>query len=147
MVTDVAAGLVLLQIEQKRHPRRLRLDPLTYAVTPIQPPSTPIRGEDPLGPLRGEEGSYTNIIDVESPAAPSPPLPDLSTMSTVNGMRVEGAQGDVYPTPRDWMNIPLAAHYMKFAMASYGWPLFMFTHLFCGMCKLCQTCRYAFCYF
>lgn len=118
VVTDVAAGLVLIQLEQKRTPVQYRLEPLTYA-SAVAPTSN--------APIRGEDGSYTNVIDVEPPEeAPrvNPLAPGLS-----------------YPSPSDWMNIPLAAHYMKFASASYGWPLFMYSNLCCGLCKLCGTCR------
>ncbi|XP_069762799.1 diacylglycerol lipase-beta [Narcine bancroftii] len=38
-----------------------------------------------------------------------------------------------------------AAHYMKFAAAVYGWPLYIFSHPFTGLCKLnrdCWCCRH-----
>ncbi|XP_072916246.1 diacylglycerol lipase-beta [Hemitrygon akajei] len=37
-----------------------------------------------------------------------------------------------------------AAHYMQFAAAIYGWPLYIFSHLLTGVCKLnpdCSCCR------
>lgn len=30
-----------------------------------------------------------------------------------------------------------AAHYMQFAAAAYGWPLYIYSNLFTGPCKLC----------
>jgi len=44
------------------------------------------------------------------------------------------------PVP-SWMTLENAAHFMKFAGASYGWTFFLCSHLFCGPCKLCCSCR------
>jgi len=44
------------------------------------------------------------------------------------------------PVP-SWMTLENAAHFMKFAGASYGWPFFLYSHMLCGPCKLCCTCR------
>lgn len=30
-----------------------------------------------------------------------------------------------------------ASHYMLFAAAAYGWPLYIYSNLFTGPCKLC----------
>jgi len=45
------------------------------------------------------------------------------------------------PSVPGWMTLDNAAHFMKFAGASYGWPFFMFGNLLCGPCKLCCSCR------
>ncbi|XP_052783636.1 diacylglycerol lipase-beta-like isoform X1 [Mya arenaria] len=50
-----------------------------------------------------------------------------------------------YPAPKHWMTVPLMCHYMKFAMASYGWPLYVFTHLLTGACRLWPQCRCCTC--
>ncbi|CAH1794988.1 unnamed protein product [Owenia fusiformis] len=46
---------------------------------------------------------------------------------------------------KPWMNIQALAHYMKFAQAAYGWPLFMFGHLVTGPCRLYKECRCCTC--
>ncbi|XP_068162312.1 diacylglycerol lipase-beta [Antennarius striatus] len=33
-----------------------------------------------------------------------------------------------------------AAHFMKFAAAAYGWPLYIYSHLLTGLCKLSGDC-------
>ncbi|XP_040214388.1 diacylglycerol lipase-beta [Rana temporaria] len=33
-----------------------------------------------------------------------------------------------------------AAHYMQFAAAAYGWPLYVYSRPFTGLCKLCGEC-------
>ena len=43
--------------------------------------------------------------------------------------------------PKDWMNTKLMAHYMKYALGSYGWPFFMYANLCTGLCKLCSKCQ------
>jgi len=40
-----------------------------------------------------------------------------------------------------WMTLDNAAHFMKFAHASYGWPFFVFSNILYGPCKLCCSCR------
>ena len=29
------------------------------------------------------------------------------------------------PSPKSWMTMEMMAHYMKFALGSYGWPYFI----------------------
>ncbi|KAM4632018.1 diacylglycerol lipase-beta [Discoglossus pictus] len=33
-----------------------------------------------------------------------------------------------------------AAHYMQFAAAAYGWPLFIYSNPLCGLCNICGEC-------
>lgn len=50
------------------------------------------------------------------------------------------------PRP-EWMKVGSAYHFMKFAMASYGWPWFMYRNICQGCCSLkahlqcCSCCR------
>ncbi|XP_055874911.1 diacylglycerol lipase-beta-like isoform X2 [Biomphalaria glabrata] len=44
------------------------------------------------------------------------------------------------PQPKSWMTIFNMAHYMKYAMGSYGWPFYMYEHFFTGLCGLCFHC-------
>ncbi|XP_069839875.1 diacylglycerol lipase-beta isoform X2 [Dendropsophus ebraccatus] len=43
---------------------------------------------------------------------------------------------------RDDLEVELekAAHYMKFAAAAYGWPLYVYSNPLTGLCKLCGEC-------
>ncbi|KAM5152092.1 diacylglycerol lipase-beta [Mantella aurantiaca] len=43
---------------------------------------------------------------------------------------------------RDDLDVELgkAAHYMQFAAAAYGWPLYVYSRPFTGLCKLCGEC-------
>nr|DBA20252.1 TPA: hypothetical protein GDO54_015964 [Pyxicephalus adspersus] len=43
---------------------------------------------------------------------------------------------------RDDLDVELgkAAHYMQFAAAAYGWPLYVYSHPLTGLCKLCGEC-------
>ena len=38
----------------------------------------------------------------------------------------------------------LTAHYMKFALAAYGWPMYLLGHSTTGLCLLCSRMRYTF---
>lgn len=53
-------------------------------------------------------------------------------------------QGGQLAPPQHWMTTQTMSHYMKYAMASYGWPLFVFADLSSGLCKLCGQCRYVY---
>ncbi|XP_044159534.1 diacylglycerol lipase-beta [Bufo gargarizans] len=49
------------------------------------------------------------------------------------------------PSPqseRDNLDVELAkaAHYIQFAAAAYGWPLYVYSNPFTGLCKLCGEC-------
>ena len=52
-------------------------------------------------------------------------------------LRLRGEELD----PQGWMAIHNATYFMRYAMASYGWPLYMYTNLTCGCCKLWSKCR------
>ncbi|XP_038064401.1 diacylglycerol lipase-beta-like isoform X2 [Patiria miniata] len=41
--------------------------------------------------------------------------------------------------------VPLALHYLRFASSAYGWKMFLFSNLCCGVCKLCGLCRCCSC--
>ncbi|KAH9514419.1 hypothetical protein Btru_025200 [Bulinus truncatus] len=45
------------------------------------------------------------------------------------------------PQPKSWMTIFNMAHFMKYAMGSYGWPFYMYEHLCTGICGLCFKYR------
>lgn len=47
--------------------------------------------------------------------------------------------------PKSWMTIFNMSHYMKYAMASYGWPFYMYQNLFTGLCGLFTQCRCCSC--
>lgn len=72
------------------------------------------------------------------------------TVSTSNTAKPAAATVDLnnqpstdhcIPTPKEWMTTEIMTHYMKFAMGSYGWPLYMFTHLTTGLCRLAGQCK------
>lgn len=44
--------------------------------------------------------------------------------------------------PRAWMHLGAIKYYMKFAMAMYGWPLYMFMNTCSGSCRLCASYRW-----
>ena len=44
--------------------------------------------------------------------------------------------------PKDLQQYQLVVHYMKFAMAAYGWPIFMMMNTGTGLCKMVPYLRY-----
>ncbi|GFR93547.1 Sn1-specific diacylglycerol lipase beta [Elysia marginata] len=70
---------------------------------------------------------------------------DPSSSRTVNCAVGDGARNtentDQLPRPKLWMTIPNLAYYMKYAMGSYGWPLYIYSNLCTGLCRLSCKCR------
>ncbi|XP_063790533.1 diacylglycerol lipase-beta isoform X1 [Pseudophryne corroboree] len=51
------------------------------------------------------------------------------------------AQSPQHSTREDLeMELDKAAHYMQFAAAAYGWPLYVYRNPLTGLCKLCGEC-------
>lgn len=49
------------------------------------------------------------------------------------------------PTPKPWMTLPMMAHYMKFALGSYGWPYFIgLNNPVIATCRLLPRLRWRF---
>ena len=132
--TDIAAGLILLQVEQRKHSQAVRMVPITYldqssASTDIAGVSVQIRGS----PERRAESTEQSTAEPNAVCVqPGEPAPRFSNANLSR----------VYPQPMEWMNIPAAAHYMRFAAASYGWPFFMYSNLFTGACQLSTQCKW-----
>lgn len=61
----------------------------------------------------------------------------ISYMDAVNGRAK--LDGDFHP--RDWMTISYANAFMKYVLASYGWPMFVYDNHVCGLFKLLCSCR------
>lgn len=120
MPTDIAAGLILAQLEQQGKPPGYDLVP--WQEQPDRLSSSGTSATD------GATADH-RIIDIEEPG---------SERAQNGGVPDTGLQ---YLQPRPWMNVALAAHYMKFASASYGWPLHVYSNLLTGACSLCKNCR------
>ncbi|XP_064620702.1 diacylglycerol lipase-beta-like isoform X3 [Lineus longissimus] len=88
VATDIAAGLILVQLDQERQK-----------------------------------------IDQELTAVLTPEL-RLAATSINEGVQT-GVTGQ-----NDWLNLHRVTHFMKFALSVYGWPMYMFSNLCCGPCKL-----------
>lgn len=121
--TDIAAGLILVHREQERKASQLS--------------SVSIETNRPSSSSYETFSANTSSHDIERPVTEvvhSRASPELRTVSDSS-----------LPTPKPWMTTDLMHHYMKFAMASYGWPLFIFTHLVTGACQLWSQCKCCSC--
>ena len=154
MPTDIAAGLILVQVEQKSQPRRLHLEPiLTFDqprhAGPRQPAGPNLTVQDP-NILEIQSVTTTSVQSVR----PAGLYDDVSGTTPVPAVEPSGAecpsdatstqstpQEDVFPRPKQWMNIYNAAYYMKYAMGGYGWPLYVYMNPVTGCCKLWRDCR------
>lgn len=110
VATDVAAGLVLLYIEQQRSNAR------ATEIPAIPSPS-----------------SDSTLSSPSTPSVPSSPL-------SPSGVIMPGGGGGGVGSVEEWMTIEAAAHYMKFAVATCGWPYYMYTNLCTGACTLLPHC-------
>ncbi|KAL4240297.1 hypothetical protein ACF0H5_001090 [Mactra antiquata] len=112
--TDIACGLILVHREQQKEKNRL----MSVKIEPV-------RRQNSTGSTRSYDGQQSLQASSSISGAVSDSILDTSSM----------------PIPQPWMNIELMCHFMKFAMASYGWPLYIFTHLMTGSCQLWSQCK------
>ncbi|XP_076442835.1 diacylglycerol lipase-beta-like isoform X2 [Babylonia areolata] len=108
--TDIAAGLMLVEEEQKGIEGNLSAIVIDSVPSSQAGPAT-LAADDISGSWNGGEGP--------------------SSLMT-------GSQ-----TPKAWMTIPMMEHYMKFALGSYGWPFYMYSNFFTGLCRLCAACSHS----
>lgn len=108
MPTDIAAGLMLVEQQQKCREENLSTIVIENMPTCQSGPSAEAVAVLPVNE-GGDEGPVTVMIG-----------------------------GDL---TQSWMTVPMMTHYMMFALGSYGWPFYMYTHLFTGLCRLCAACR------
>ncbi|XP_069123504.1 diacylglycerol lipase-beta-like isoform X2 [Argopecten irradians] len=135
VATDIAAGLILVNREQE-------VSQLTV---------TTERTHESYGTVSQERisqyGPVTTGGQVSDTLTKGTKItqgcPNSSSSSATNNIPISESQH--LPQPQDWMNIKNMSHYMKYAMASYGWPLFVFANLSLGLCKLCGECRCCAC--
>lgn len=111
MPTDIAAGLML--VEQQQKCMEENLSAIIVSSTPSSQSATTAAAVAVL------------------------PVSDVGGDRPVTVM----VGGDL---AQNWMTVPMMAHYMKFALGSYGWPFYMYANLFTGLCRLCAACRYAY---
>ena len=89
------------------------------------------------------EENLSTIVIENMPTCQSGPSAEAVAVLPVNEGGDEGPVtvmigGDL---TQSWMTVPMMTHYMMFALGSYGWPFYMYTHLFTGLCRLCAACR------
>ena len=83
-----------------------------------------------------------------------PNLNRTSTLSTSSGPCIEVEPMNIDITdggpdidagariqPQPWMSVHNAAYYMKFALATYSWPVYMYMNIMGGACSLWPKCR------
>ncbi|XP_041362272.1 diacylglycerol lipase-beta-like isoform X2 [Gigantopelta aegis] len=78
------------------------------------------------------------IVDVTSSERAESQRADGQSQPMRNGMIG-------FTRPELWMNIKLMSYYMKFALASYGWPFYIYSNMMTGICKVATRCRCCAC--
>ncbi len=85
---------------------------------------------------------HSHTTSVEPPdlldgAIPSCPQEAMSGQSSDSSPEEE-----IFPRPKNWMNIYNAAYYIKYSLAAYSWPLYIYMNPATGCCKLWRDCGY-----
>lgn len=128
--TDIAAGLLLVQ-------RRQMLRRMTSSSIVSQPS----RGRKSREAVNRETGRILVPGDASDSNESSP--------SHVGSANDQSHCSDTLTSsvvmPRAWMHLGAIKYYMKFAMAMYGWPLYMFMNTCSGSCRLCASYRCCAC--
>lgn len=118
--SDIMAGCILLRVRQKRETREMRR----------------IR-------MLNDDGKYNKKINYLSRLAQI-----LKVYIKIIGPRYSTDASRVFATSPQWMSLKNAKHFMKYAMASYGWPLVCYMHCCTGPFRLIKmsTCCACFRY-
>ncbi|XP_015905728.1 diacylglycerol lipase-beta [Parasteatoda tepidariorum] len=69
----------------------------------------------------------------------------LTSTGAVQGSIISSPGVLTPPANQFWMTLELACHFMKFAEGSYGWPMFLYTNCFAGMCQIWRDIRCCAC--
>ena len=153
VATDIASGLVLVYIEHQNDKTQFRFS--TFSPSSHLPPTTiqqqhEQQHEQQQQPVSNQNGANADqSAGVDNPALESENdgALDRTTPHSVqndNGFIISETivpSQNAFPLPKGWMNVQSAGHYMKFALATYGWPMYMYSNLFTGACKLWSHCR------
>ncbi|KAL5018349.1 hypothetical protein ScPMuIL_004071 [Solemya velum] len=118
VATDIAAGLLLVQQSQEQ---------MTAVAVDKNDGSR-------------NKNTYKSFDDLQLPTPLNSPKDKTDNTSLKQLMSASDSA-----VPESWMTTQQMTHYMKYAMASYGWPLYMFTHLTTGICHLWSKCRCCAC--
>ncbi|KAL8597649.1 hypothetical protein ACOMHN_031584 [Nucella lapillus] len=96
---------------------------------------------------KGIEGDLSAIVIDSVPSSQSGPATLAAAVISDARNTAEGSSAIMTGehTPKAWMTIPMMEHYMKFALGSYGWPFYMYSNFFTGLCRLCASCRCCAC--
>ncbi|XP_014672368.1 PREDICTED: sn1-specific diacylglycerol lipase beta-like [Priapulus caudatus] len=158
--SDIAAGLVLLQIQQEKQKRWNTIQAKrTAAAASRSEPSVqrPLRGDPAQIQDGGTDAGLSASTSPEGAAVAASGVDVGLSASTSAGaapegaaVAAEGASGvDVRPgastAPKEWMNVRNATHFVKFALGVYGWPLYAYMHPVMGWFRLWGKIRCCSC--
>ncbi|KAF8776834.1 diacylglycerol lipase-beta-like [Argiope bruennichi] len=87
---------------------------------------------------RVSTSQHSENFSVQSPDS-------LTSTGAVQGSIISSPGVFTPPANQFWMTPELACHFMKFAQGSYGWPVFLYTNIFTGMCQIWKHIRCCAC--
>ncbi|GFR34166.1 sn1-specific diacylglycerol lipase beta [Trichonephila clavata] len=87
---------------------------------------------------RVSTSQHSENFSVQSPDS-------LTSTGAVQGSIISSPGVFTPPANQFWMTPELACHFMKFAEGSYGWPLFLYSNFFTGMCQIWKDMRCCAC--
>ncbi|XP_060067139.1 diacylglycerol lipase-beta-like [Ylistrum balloti] len=134
VATDIAAGLILVNREQEVSHLTVTVDRTCESYGALSQETTPKYNPITTAGQVPDTLAAGTRVSLDHPS---------SSSSSSGGNSICNQERQV--PPQDWMTIRNMSHYMKYAMASYGWPLFIFANLSLGLCKLCGQCRCCAC--
>ncbi|XP_029633250.1 diacylglycerol lipase-beta [Octopus sinensis] len=123
--TDIAAGLLLLQ---RRQTQRKHLV--------VSRPSQPSKSRKSREAVNRETGRILVSGEGSESSESSP-----THASSINDGGCPESMSSSTVLPKGWMHLGAIKYYMKFAMAMYGWPLYLFINTCTGGLRLCPFYR------
>ncbi|GAB1600241.1 sn1-specific diacylglycerol lipase beta-like [Argonauta hians] len=123
--TDIAAGLLLLQRKQANR---------KHLVT--NRPHQPSKSHKSREAVNRETGRILVSGEGSESSESSP-----THAGSINDGYDPGSMSSSMVLPKGWMHFGAIKYYMKFAMAMYGWPLYLFINTCTGGLRLCPYYR------
>ncbi|XP_035230504.1 diacylglycerol lipase-beta-like [Stegodyphus dumicola] len=87
---------------------------------------------------RVSTSQHSENFSVQSPDS-------LTSTGAVQGSIISSPGVFTPPTNQFWMTPEMALRFMKFAQGSYGWPMFLYSNCFTGMCQIWKDIRCCAC--
>lgn len=83
---------------------------------------------------------FGRLEEEEGRAAPTTPQPSPASRGGVGGPEADRACPPPCVSQQEMLRYKEVCYYMLFALAAYGWPMYLMRKPACGLCQLARSC-------